>query len=201
MKRLSKFAYAKTNILVCACLTLAMILYASIVMGSQSKCVTGELPEDFSLLGLRIGYSYEYAVALFDMLSPEALKCYSKLLRLWDNLFPFLYGSMYIAWLSLIFKNIHSKYDKLYLVNLFPLIPLVADLFENYFENALITEFILTNDLATGGLQIASGITRVKWIFSMTNYGLIISGVAVLIYQRYKKRKENRSRSGTTGIK
>jgi hypothetical protein len=100
-----------------------MILYASIVMGSQSKCVTGELPEEYSLLGLKIGYSYDYAVTLLGLLSQEALNCYSKLLILWDNLLPFLYGSMYIAWISLIYKNIRLKYDKLYPVNLYPIIP------------------------------------------------------------------------------
>ena len=41
-----------------------MILYASIIMGSQSKCVYGELQEENSLLGLRMGYCYESAICL-----------------------------------------------------------------------------------------------------------------------------------------
>ncbi len=46
-----------------------MVLYAWIVMGSQSECVTGELTEGISLLGLRFGYSYESALQLFNLLS------------------------------------------------------------------------------------------------------------------------------------
>jgi hypothetical protein len=189
MDRISKFAYARTNIFICAFLTLAMVLYASIVMGSQSKCVTGELTDEYSLLGLRIGYSYEYALALLGMLSREGLECYSKLLRLWDNLFPLLYGTMYIAWISLIYRNIRLKYNKLYLLNLFPLLPAITDLLENYFENSLISEFISENAIAYGSYQIASGITLIKWIFSMMNYVLIITGLAWLVLNAYRKRK------------
>jgi hypothetical protein len=196
MKRISNYAYARTSILISAFLTLAMILYASIVMGSQSKCVTGELPEEVSLLGLRIGYSYEYALGLLSRLSPEALQCYSKLLRIWDNLFPLLYGSMYIAWISLIFKNIRLKYDRLYMLNLFPVIPALADLIENYFENALISEFILESTLSCNSYQIATNLTRIKWTLSMMNYLLIVSGIAILVYSIYMKRKKNRSGPG-----
>ncbi|MFC2113068.1 hypothetical protein ACFLTA_07355 [Bacteroidota bacterium] len=193
MNSISNYAYAKTNFLICICLTIAMILYASIIMGSQSKCITVELPEEVSLLGLRIGYSYESAIALLEILSPEALKCYSKLLRVWDSIFPFLYGSMYIAWLSLILKKIKLKNDKLYMVNLFPFIPLLADLVENYFENALISEFILLQTLNKTSLLIASNITRIKWSFSILNYILIISGIVLLLSKIWKKRNENNS--------
>jgi hypothetical protein len=91
---------------------------------------------------------------------------------------------MYIAWISLIFKNIRLKYNRLYLLNLYPIIPLVADLLENYFEHALISEFILKNTLAHSSFQIASGITMMKWIFSMANYVLIFSGVVFLLFTR-----------------
>jgi hypothetical protein len=164
-----------------------MILYASLVMGSRSECVTGELREGYSLLGLKIGYSYEYAVSLLGMLSSEALLCYSRLLRIWDNLFPFLYGSMYIAWLSLIFKNTQFKYEKLYLVNLYPLIPMLADFIENYFENALLSEFIISNTLARSSVQIASSLTVIKWSLSMVNYMVVLTGIVILVIRWYRK--------------
>jgi len=169
-----------------------MVLYASIVMGSQSECVTGELTEGISLLGLRFGYSYESALQLFNLLSSEALTCYAKLLRVWDNIFPFLYGSMYIAWLSILYKNVRFRNVSYKLINLFPLLPLLADLFENYFENALVSQFILFHSLSPGDVQIASVLTRIKWSLSLINYLVIIAGIALLILnKRGKKRMKN----------
>jgi len=40
MRRISKYAYSKSNALLCILLTVLMILYASLIMGSQSKCVS-----------------------------------------------------------------------------------------------------------------------------------------------------------------
>ncbi|KPL11892.1 MAG: hypothetical protein AMS26_19290 [Bacteroides sp. SM23_62] len=161
-------------------------------MGSQSECVTGELTEGISLLGLRFGYSYESALQLFNLLSSEALTCYAKLLRVWDNIFPFLYGSMYIAWLSILYKNVRFRNVSYKLINLFPLLPLLADLFENYFENALVSQFILFHSLSPGDVQIASVLTRIKWSLSLINYLVIIAGIALLILnKRGKKRMKN----------
>jgi hypothetical protein len=192
MKKFSDFAYARSSFLLCIFLTILMVLYAWIVMGSQSQCVTGELTESISLLGLRFGYSYESALQLFNLLSSEALTCYSKLLRVWDNIFPFLYGSMYIAWLSILYKNVRFRNVRYKLINLFPLIPLLADLVENYFENALISQFILFNSISPGDVQIASVFTLFKWSFSAINYIVIISGIALLMLnKRGRKRLKN----------
>ena len=100
--------------LIAAIMTIAMVLYASIVMGSRGKSLTGELPAEFSLL------------------------------------------------------------------NLFPVIPAFADLLEDYFENAL----------TISSVRIASNTTRIKWIFSMMNYILIISGVLLLVLTIVKQRRK-----------
>jgi len=105
MKKVSDYFYLKSNIVICVILTVTMVLYAWLVMGSQSKCIS----EGVSLLGLRFGYTYESVIELFNLLNQNSLNCYNKLLKIWDNIFPFFYGSMYIFWLSLIFKNINLK--------------------------------------------------------------------------------------------
>jgi hypothetical protein len=169
-----------------------MVLYAWIIMGSQSECVTGELNEGISLLGLRFGYSHESALQVFNLFGSEALTCYAKLLRVWDNIFPFLYGSMYIAWLSILYKNVRFRNVRYKLINLFPLFPLLADLVENYFELALVSQFIQFHSLSTGDVWIASFFTRIKWSFSIINYLVIIAGIALLLLnKRSKKRMKN----------
>lgn len=189
MKKFSDFAYARSSFLLCIFLTILMVFYAWIVMGSQSECVTGELTEGISLLGLRFGYGYESALQLFNVLGSEALRCYAKLLRVWDNIFPFLYGSMYVAWLSILYKNVRFRNVRYKLINLFPLLPLLADLVENYFENALVSQFIQFHSLSPGDVWIASLITRFKWSLSVINYLVIIAGIVLLILTKRGRKR------------
>ena len=179
MKKLSKFIYSKSNLAACIILTIIMVMYASIIMGYQSDCI--ELSDGTSLLGLRFGYSYESVLDLFNSLSLSSLKCYSTLLKIWDNIFPFIYGSMYISWLSLIYKNYRFKNNRLRIINLYPLIPLALDLIENYFENGMLTTFIRLNKVFHVNVKIASIITQFKWTFSTINYIIILVGIILLI--------------------
>jgi hypothetical protein len=48
-----------------------MVLYAWIVMGSQSECITGKLTEGISLLGLRFGYGYEFFIRMSGSGMPD----------------------------------------------------------------------------------------------------------------------------------
>ncbi len=193
MKKLSDFAYSRTSYFLCILLAILMILYAWIVMGSQSECFKGELSEDISLLGLRFGYSYETVLKLFNLLGSEALTCYTKLLRVWDNIFPLFYGSMYIAWISVFFRNFRFRNPVYKLINLFPLLPMIADLVENYFENALVSQFIRFSSVSPGDVLIASFFTRIKWSLSITNYLIMISGIVLLILNMRGRKKRKTS--------
>jgi hypothetical protein len=189
MKQFSGYLYRRSNLWLSLILTVLMVLYAALVMGSRSECITVELPEGVSLLGLRFGYNYRDAAELFGYLSRDALECYSRLLRIWDNLFPFLYGGMYMAWISLIYKNIRLRSNHLALVNLFPLVPMLADLVENLLENALVRGYAETGQLAKSGITAASAVTAVKWSLSTLNYLIILTGITLLVVERgFRKR-------------
>lgn len=181
MKKISDLFYSKSNIINCLSLTIIMILYAWLVMGSQSKCITNELSNGFSILGLRFGYSYDSVIELFSSLNLNSLKCYSKLLRIWDNIFPFIYGPMYIFWLSLIFKNHQFRNKGLRIINLYPFVPMTIDIIENYFENKIVAQFITTNEVSHMNVKIASMITQAKWTFSTINYIIILTGIILMI--------------------
>lgn len=181
MGRISKILYQKSNLVICILLTTIMVVYASIVMGSQSKCISDELTNGLSLLGLRFGYDIDTVSILFNSISENALLCYSKLLSIWDNIFPFIYGTMYIFWLSFIYKNRIFKKKVLSLINLYPVIPVVLDLIENYFENILIRQFISMNNIIELNVKIASIVTQIKWTLSTINYLIIIIGIVIII--------------------
>ena len=186
MNKLSKILYSKSNIFICLVMTLVMILYASIIMGTQSKCISAELTDEQSLLGLRFGYDFDDVTSLFDTLSNDALKCYSRLLTVWDNIFPFIYATMYILWLSLIFKKKVFKPQALSLINLYPVIPMLLDFAENHFENALVKQYLDLNTIIELNVQAASTVTQIKWIFSLTNYIIIVTGIILLIKNRQR---------------
>lgn len=183
MKELNRFLYNKVNLLVCIILTIIMVLYAWLIMGSQSKCIG--LPEGTSLLGLRFGYKYESVFLLFHSMSANSLKCYATLLTVWDNLFPFIYGSMYVSWISLLYKNYRFKYESLSYINLYPILPLVTDLIENYVENGLVTSYMISNNVSLFEAQLASIITQLKWSFSSLNYIIILVGI-ILFFKNKK---------------
>ena len=106
MKRLSDFFYNRTNLYISVILTIIMISYASLVLGGKSECFNDQLNEGQKVLGLKLGYSHEYAVSFFNSLDSDGLICYKNLILIWDNIFPLLYGTMYVFWISLIYLSL-----------------------------------------------------------------------------------------------
>ena len=188
MKWFSTYLYQRTSIILALIATGLMVLYASRILGSESNIITSELQDGDKLLGLKLGYGIDYVSHLFSYLSQIALKQYSSLLIKWDNLFPFVYGSMYLLWLSLIYKNITFKKPVLKLINLYPLIPLIADLIENYFERLLITNYLDKGIIQESTVMVASGITTMKWGLSTLNYIIIVIGIILLIKTKIKAK-------------
>jgi hypothetical protein len=188
--KISTVLFKKITLPLAIGLTIVMIAYASLVMGSQSNCITSQLGAGQALLGLKFGYELEYVHALLSNLDTEALKCYLRLLLIWDNLFPLLYGSMYIAWLSVIYKNTFKKYQ--WPVNLYPLIPVIMDWIENVFEAGLVRSFLNSGVISSDQVHISALITQIKWSASYLNYTLIIVGIILLLIKRYYQRRDQK---------
>lgn len=182
LRTISQYLYRKNSIPVALLLTVCMILYASLVMGGQSECLTSELSSGQSILGLKFGYDMAFVRAIFIQLSDQAFVCYLSLLKIWDNLFPLIYGSMYIAWLSVIYRKAVPTIS--WPINLYPLIPVAMDWIENYFEYRLVAYFYENEGIEKAMVETASLITQIKWSASMLNYLIIIIGVVMLLIQR-----------------
>ncbi len=200
MNRLSDFFYKRTNWFTCILLTGIMVAYAALVLGGKSACFQEQLPEGFKVLGLKTGYSLTYVQELFGSMNESGLLCYRNLILIWDNIFPLLYGMMYVFWLSLIFKNTAVIKSKFSLINLFPLIPVVLDWVENIFELRLTNNFIDFNTVTETHVRAASFISQVKWGGSSLNYLIILAGLILLMIQWAKQRKENSGGSESNAV-
>jgi hypothetical protein len=201
MKKLSDFFYKKANWISCILFTAIMVTYAALVMGGKSACFQEQLPEGFNVLGLKTGYSMAYVENLFGSMDESGLICYRNLILIWDNIFPVLYGIMYIFWQSFIFKNtsvIHSRFN---LINLYPLIPVVLDWTENFFELELTNNYMVYKTVAASEVQVASTISQIKWGSSTLNYIIILTGLILLIIEWVKQRKRKSDRSSTIAQK
>jgi hypothetical protein len=187
MKRISDFFYKKTNLFYCIALTAIMILYAVAVLGGKSKCFTDQLTEGQKVLGLKMNYSYDYAFGLFNSLDNGGLLCYKNLILIWDNIFPLIYGLMYILWISFIYRNIDFKNQSLKLLNIFPFIHILMDWIENRFEINLVNQFIISGSLKPESVELASVISLIKWSCSYLTYLIILTGLVLIIFKKIKK--------------
>lgn len=191
MKKLSVFFYSFSKLWTALLLTGLMIAYASLIMGSRSDCFLSELNEDQTVLGLKFGYSYEDANSFLNSLSEEAVICYKNLLRVWDSVFPIVYGLMYISWLSLLYKKLGKNGKPLLLINLFPLIPMLADWAENSSELFMISNYTATNEISESAVFLSSLITQIKWSLSSLNYIIILTGITLLIKKKLTDKTKN----------
>lgn len=195
MDRLSDIFYRKANWISCLLATAIMVAYASIILGGQSSCFEDQLPEGYKVLGLKAGYSLNYAMALFGSMNETGLFCYRNLILIWDNIFPVLYGVMYILWLSFIYKNTRVRHSKYRFLNFYPLVPVLLDWTENFFEWRLTESFIRSETFTESQVQIASVASQVKWIASSLNYLIIVIGIVLLIFNLIKQRSSKNDRS------
>ncbi len=189
MKQISDYFYQSVKLWHALLLTGIMVSYASLIMGGKSECLEPYLNEGMSVLGLKFGYDYTYASAFFNALGTAGTVCYRKLILIWDNIFPVLYGSMYIAWLSLLYKKVDFKLRALKLINLFPFVHIIMDWIENVLEMNLIGSYLQYSSLDPTDVWMTSIVSSVKWGFSMINYALILTGIVLMLLRSYRKKK------------
>jgi hypothetical protein len=163
-----------------------MILYASLILSSKSECFVKELPENVKMTDLKFGYNKAELMQFFDALSDAGKECYRKMMLKWDSLFPLIYGSMYIFWLSLIYKRAGKNRKPVAFINLWPIIPMLFDWFENAWNIRMLGEYSITGNIGHFKLSLGIFINVMKWIVSSLNYLLIILGIILLLIKNKK---------------
>lgn len=155
-----------------------MVLYAQFVLGFNSKCFYVE--EGVNSLGLLMGYDVHDVLAFFELRTTGQLVCYREFVRLYDSVFPVIYTVMYVFWLRFLLP-------KWRVLLIFPLVHMLLDWSENYFEILMIDAYLMKSDLTEGLVAMASNLTIAKWLLSGATYLLILSGFYLRIRYLIKK--------------
>lgn len=167
--------------------TVAMVLYAWLIFGSIKGQILNRDMSEGAILDGHFGFGRETAEHVLAQLSEQGLNAYLRMLTIWDAIFPLLYGFMYVSWLLLIFKVWQDKYKWTRWIIYFPLLPAVADWFENYAIAQLVKAMMHQGKLAESSIQLASVSTQIKWSLSFMNYLIIIAGsIALILHHRIK---------------
>jgi hypothetical protein len=181
----------KRSLLIALLSTALMVAYASLVMGGNRPGEPTSPTEDGRLPDTRFGgYSGEDLSAYFSALGPENVETYSRMLAIWDNLFPLVYGAMNMAWLAFLFQAIPIKKFRWLIVAL-PLFGMGMDFCENFFIRAQLLLFQGGETHLDAGL--ASLFTQLKWCVSLPLNGLIFIGIVVAAVRSYQRRKKSKS--------
>jgi hypothetical protein len=107
--------------------------------------------------------------------------------QVWDSLFALIYGVMYAAWVSILFKPYSKKFRVL---NLLPFAQVLFDWFENFSLAALSKHYLADGTISSSIALIASTSSSIKWVFSLLVYGVILVGVVMRIVGAMKRRSQ-----------
>lgn len=132
--------------------------------------------EGVQSLGTSLGLSEGAVEQFFAARSDEMLGCYRTFNLVWDNLYAVLYGVMYVAWISLLFKPLASRAQ---LLNLVPLLQVVFDWLENLQLVRLTNAWLGGNSLSSSDVQLASIFSIAKWASSIVVFVIIIIGIVI----------------------
>lgn len=157
--------------------TVAMVFYAIFVFGNTSACFLIE--EGPNSLGLSFGYKYNEVLKFFAIRSEAQLLCYRDFITIWDNIFPFIYGLMYLGWFAVLFK---SKW----LIFGLPLIRSSADWIENAIEIAMTNQFLSSGTLSAELATWGSVSSMIKWGLSILVYGILTYGIITVIRRKLR---------------
>lgn len=184
-----KWSKNKMNWTMALVSTTAMILYAWLVMGNIGDQIQNRDLSKGAILDMKFGFTYQEALFTLSQLSDKGLKAYLRLLTIWDNIFPILYGWMYFTWLKIIFNKKATNTPALRWIYWFPLLPVIADWGQNFAIARMISEYSQSATLENANVHLASLISQLKWGLSYANYALLITGLFIIVWPLFSKKQ------------
>lgn len=125
-------------------------------------------------LDLYFGFSQEEAYQFLNSLSANGRAAYLQVEALVDIAYPLVYTTLFILAISYFFKRAFADDSRFRILNLFPLITLLADFTENGGIITLLLSYPLTNNIA---ISIANIGNYSKWISCVVVILLLLIGV------------------------
>jgi hypothetical protein len=190
LSRASWFFYAKSNLVTALLATSVFAGYLVFFLMGQGK---GFEVANSSVrsLGTSFGFGQAEILAFLAERSDEMINSYINFNQVWDSLFALIYGVMYVAWVSMLFKPYSQKTGVL---NLLPFAQVVFDWLENFALAALSNQYLADGKISSSTALFASTSSTIKWVFSLLVYGVILVGIAMQIVgalKRQSRRSEN----------
>jgi len=186
LSRLSGFFYAKSTLVTALLATAVFAGYTVLILSAQGKAFE-VANSSIRSLGTSLGFGQAEVLAFFTERSAEQISAYIAFNQVWDSLFGVIYGVMYVAWVSVVFKPYSLKVG---LLNLLPFGQVLFDWLENFSLASLSNQYLADGTISSSTALLASTASSVKWVFALLVYGVILVGIVARIVGALKRRNQ-----------
>ncbi len=184
LSRASRFFYTKSNLITALLATSAFAGYLLFILTGKGKAFE-VANSSIKSLGTSLGFGQVEILAFLAERSDQMINAYINFNQVWDSLFALIYGVMYVAWVSILFKP-YSK--KVGVLNLLPFAQVLFDWLENFSLATLSKQYLADGMISSSTALIASISSSIKWVFSLLVYGVILVGAVMRIVGALKRR-------------
>jgi len=186
LSRASQFFYTKSNLITALLATSVFAGYLLFFLTGKGK--TFEVANSsIKSLGTSLGFGQVEILAFFAERSDQMINSYIDFNQVWDSLFALIYGVMYVAWVSILFKPYSQKFRAL---NLLPFAQVLFDWLENFGLATLSKQYLADGSISSPTALVASTSSSIKWVFSLLVYGVILVGAVMRIAGALKRRSQ-----------
>ena len=186
LRRVSGFFYAKSTLVTALLATAVFAGYTVFILSGQGKAFE-VANSSVKSLGTSLGFGQAEVLAFLAERSVEQVSAYITFSQVWDSLFGVIYGVMYAAWVSLLFKPYSLKVG---LLNLLPFGQVLFDWLENFSLASLSNQYLADGAIASSTALVASTASSIKWVFALLVYGVILVGIVARIVGALKRRNQ-----------
>ena len=186
LSRASQFFYTKSNLITALLATSVFAGYLLFFLTGKGKAFE-VANSGVKSLGTTLGFGQTEILAFFAERSDQMINAYINFNQVWDSLFGLIYGVMYVAWVSILFKPYSQK---IALLNLLPFGQVFFDWLENFALATLSKQYLADGTISSSTALIASTSSSIKWVFSLLVYGVILVGIVMRIVGALKRRSQ-----------
>ena len=184
LSRASQFFYTKSKLVTALLATSVFAGYLLFFLTGKGKAFE-VANSSIKSLGTSLGFGQVEILAFLAERSDQMINAYINFNQVWDSLFALIYGVMYVAWVSILFKPYSQK---IALLNLLPFGQVFFDWLENFALATLSKQYLADGTISSSTSLLASTSSTIKWIFSLLVYGVILVGAVMRIAGALKKR-------------
>ena len=186
LTRASQFFYTKSSLVTALLATSVFAGYLVFFLMRQGKAFE-VANSSVKSLGTSLGFGQVEILAFLAERSDQMINAYINFNQVWDSLFALIYGVMYVAWVSILFKPYSQKFGVL---NLLPFGQVLFDWLENFALAALSNQYLADGTISSSTALLASTSSTIKWILSLLVYGVILVGIVMRIVGALKRRSQ-----------